>query len=1140
MKNRFAKITSVLAVILMVSAVKAQNIQYTLLSSSYDNVVVRVDYLGYSTAMVDVNGVPMQNLVMDGADPLLVKGNPELLHSTFSLITPENGNPEIQIIDEQYSEVSDFELAPSKGMLYRNVDPETVPYQKNSSYNTPRYILGSAASVGNSYILRDFHGTVINTYPFDYNPVAKTLKIYSSVTFKVIFNGNNTVAAAKKNNVTFDKIYERHFLNYTSMGYRSAPITEEGSILIISPEQFLEAMQPYVEWKTKIGYSVEIVDLSTVGNNHTAIKNYITDYYNSHNLAFVVIVGDKDQFPTPTMHDGKADNYFTEIAGNDYYPDIILGKISAETVSHVETQIERFLTYEKNPTVADHLPVFCGIASSEGGSYADNGERDYEHIGIINDKLLAYTYTSGYALFDGTHGGLDAPGNPSASDVSAAVNAGVGVITYCGHGNWDSWSTTNFSNSDINNLNNNGKLPFIISVACINGDYAALSGYGAQPTCFAETWLRATKNGEPTGAVGFLGSTINQPWAPPMRAQDEMIDILVDTIGSIKKLTYGAMFFNGMIKMLDNYSSENVSRTWILFGDPTLLMRTDVPEVLTVEHQSIAPVGLQDFNFTSAAENAKISVVHDGNIIFTDNITNGETNMQLEQSYTPTDTLFVTATAFNHIPYEGVITFIPGDGAYLICKKVVFKDESDNETEIIRFGETFSITPTFSNIGADNITNAKAYLSTEDEYITITSNVVNIGSVEADTNIIKNNAFEFSVSTAAPDNHNATLKIMMVFDEDTTYYSKTIKIRAASPEIMTVSIDDSENGNGNGRVDFGEQFKILVTVGNKGGAKSAEGELKLSNPTAEFTTSDLTANVDALEPEESTSFEFQLIADSNVVEQTIVYVDLAYATGSFSANKTFRIKIGSVVEDWESAGFSSMEWQNNSARPWIISTQQPYQGNYCAKSGSIYSNGNTVLSISIDCAANDSISFYYKVSSEQNYDFLTFSIDGTKKDEWSGNIGWSRAAYTVDSGSHTFTWKYSKDYYGSAGSDCAWIDDIVFPMVKRQQDEPEDPEDSDSVGIANQELYVVQVYPNPANDYIYIKTADMDLSNATSDIYLSNATYRVRDISGKLLCGGKIVGDKQIVSLSNLTAGVYLLDIVNAKGVIKTQKIIKR
>ena len=137
-------------------------------------------------------------------------------------------------------------------------------------------------------------------------------------------------------------------------------------------------------------------------------------------------------------------------------------------------------------------------------------------------------------------------------------------------------------------------------------------------TCFAEAWLRATKDGEPTGAVTMAGSTINQPWNQPMCAQDAMIDMLVGTDPANQKFTFGGLFFNGIIHMLDVYNDESaldVSRTWLIFGDPTLLVRTAVPEQLEVSHFATLPSGIPSVTFSSLVENARISVTKNGEIL---------------------------------------------------------------------------------------------------------------------------------------------------------------------------------------------------------------------------------------------------------------------------------------------------------------------------------------------------------------------------------------------------------------------------------------------------------------------------------------------------------------------------------------------
>ena len=76
------------------------------------------------------------------------------------------------------------------------------------------------------------------------------------------------------------------------------------------------------------------------------------------------------------------------------------------------------------------------------------------------------------------------------------------------------------------------------------------------------------------------------------------------------------------------------------------------------------------------------------------------------------------------------------------------------------------------------------------------------------------------------------------------------------------------------------------------------------------------------------------------------------------------------------------------------------------------------------------ISFYRKVSSENNYDFLHFYIDGEDYGEWSGSKKWGEERYRVSEGQHTFKWSYIKDHSVNTGSDCAWVDDFNIEPVQ--------------------------------------------------------------------------------------------------------------
>jgi len=134
-------------------------------------------------------------------------------------------------------------------------------------------------------------------------------------------------------------------------------------------------------------------------------------------------------------------------------------------------------------------------------------------------------------------------------------------------------------------------------------------------------------------------------------------------------------------------------------------------------------------------------------------------------------------------------------------------------------------------------------------------------------------------------------------------------------------------------------------------------------------------------------------------------------------------------EGFETGNFSAYGWVNTSGSPWLVQSVDKYSGTYAAQSGDISDNGITDLSISLNVTGNGNISFFQKVSSESGYDYLRFFIDGVQQAQWAGSGAWTQQSYPVTAGAHTFLWRYMKDGSVSSGSDCAWIDHIVFPPV---------------------------------------------------------------------------------------------------------------
>jgi hypothetical protein len=376
---------------------------------------------------------------------------------------------------------------------------------------------------------------------------------------------NSSSKVSVKKNRYFEQIYKNQFINYDNQtNLKSTNVVDEhGRMLIIAYDSFMDEMQPFVDHKNCIGLPTQIVPISSIGSTFDQVYNYIKSIFNTDTtLTFVLLVGDDAQIPTKMLTYGASDASYSVLTNGNNRPDIIVGRFSAETEAQVTTMVNRSIAYEK---MIDQPWFHNGIGIASTMSPGDDGESDWLHLRNIRTSLLGYNYTNISELYDGSQGVPDESGNPTASMVSSAVNSGVSIINYTGHGGSDSWGTTGFNISDVNSLTNDNKLPFIFSTACSVGNFT-------NHFCFAESWLRAknSSTGNPTGAIAFYGASSTQDAYSPMEAQDKFNSLLV----SNSYMSFGALCYNASCRMMDVYGNNGVCSflTWTIFGDPSIVL----------------------------------------------------------------------------------------------------------------------------------------------------------------------------------------------------------------------------------------------------------------------------------------------------------------------------------------------------------------------------------------------------------------------------------------------------------------------------------------------------------------------------------------------------------------------------------------
>jgi hypothetical protein len=110
---------------------------------------------------------------------------------------------------------------------------------------------------------------------------------------------------------------------------------------------------------------------------------------------------------------------------------------------------------------------------------------------------------------------------------------------------------------------------------------------------------------------------------------------------------------------------------------------------------------------------------------------------------------------------------------------------------------------------------------------------------------------------------------------------------------------------------------------------------------------------------------------------------------------------------------------------WIIDSSEFSDGSYSLRADSIGNNQVAGVDWTADFGAGF-FSFDVQLDSEQDYDFLIFSVDGAEQFRVAGDVAWQNKSVQLPAGVHTLSWQYVKDEFVSDGADTAWIDNIQF------------------------------------------------------------------------------------------------------------------
>ena len=1112
-------------------------IQETLVSSSEDEIIVDVKVGGFIYTSVETPNGKQVVISGEGMASMLIKGAPDLPMYPISMIIGDRAEMEVSVVKSNYTDIENIEVAPSKGNFSRQINPADVEYVYGEMYEQDAFYPATQAVLEAPYILRDFRGQNLMVYPYAYNPVTKTLRVYTELRLavkKVSDNGENQKVTRRSNKISLDTetkaSYERRFINFENQSKYDF-LVDEGEMLIICVDEYMDAIQPLVEWKNISGRPTTMVGVSETGTDE-AMKTYVQNYYDQNpNLRYLLLVGEYNNLPPHTMTwEVKSDNYYGMLEGTDYYEEVFVGRLSVISSQDATNQVNKILHYEKNlDETATWLSRAVGVAANEGTGH--NGEADYVHMDYIRDTLMHYTITEmsqHYAFVN----------NPTASNMIADFNIGASVTNYTNHGEPTGWAVANFSNTHVHQLVNDQKLSYIWSVACNNGQFD-------YQECFAEAWMRATNSstGEPTGAVGGMFSWISQPWVPPMYGQDEMVAILAEWRPGYKH-TLGGASMNGNMFILD-MSPEDAGDThnsWLLFGDPSMMVRTKAPESMGVTaNPSTLVIGMSSLTVNADTDFGIATLSKEGEVLASSYIENGSAQLEFE-ALNNVGALQLVVIGYNKVTEIIDIDVIPADGAFLIYDTHDL-NQADGQIDC---AENITLSIDIKNVGNDPTSNVTVTLSSESEYVTISDATATIASIAGNEVVSLNNEFAFSVAPNVPDQEKVEFKITCSDGNET--WESTFKVTANAPVVNFKEFVFA------GSYVPGESQTVMVKFENIGHSKaknvvvkaSANDYITFESDTFEVGTIDpsgigtATFNVTvaaSCPATEAIELNFELTAD-NGIEATgtgtlrnscnIEFIlNDSYGDGWNSSNLTLAFDNGDASQTLDFGdGYNIthvLEVGSGIKVTVTFNVNSNYWTDECSYSiryqdgDEIYnSNGEPNSGVNtefvVNCGSGDSGETFDPVQNlEANVDMNQVTLT------WEG----SAVNYIIERNGIQIAETEETTYVDSELASGAYTY-AVTAVYADGQAMPEMVTVEIGVGIDENEV-MFAIYPNPAKDFININT------NAVK------YDYQLINSLGQVIISGTANGEYQL-NISGINKGVYFLKVV-ADGEARINKL---
>ncbi len=796
-----------------------------ILSQSPSEMILEVNIFGFSKEKLLSGKETFDKIDFENAARLTEAGVPDIPYVSKVLAIKNTGNPVAKVIETGRTvKLKNYNLPPVRESWIEGMDEPEYSKSKNV-YGNDSFFPTTDAKFDKPAIFRDFRIARLSVFPFKYNPVTKQLEVITSLKIKITYDSKESIN--EKNDLrniaispTFDRLYRSVIFNYDEALALSGKTVKGGKdlMLCIMQDVFYDSFQRYAEWKRKTGIDVHVTKFSEIGataNTPEVVKEYIRSAYETWETppTHVLIVGDEGIAPVKYVSYDFTflnEDYFVELEGDDFIPEMLIGRFTNQGDYRMRVMIDKFIKYEQLHAGDD--PEWFTRAAVCSNNYYDSQVKTKRFTARVLREDGGFTQVDTLMSKTGCPYDLE--------DVKNAINAGISFLNYRGEGWNDGWHANcyTFTPSDVASLHNEMKLPFVTSIGCGVAMFDAEDG-----NCFGETWVQLGAFDYQRGAVAFVGPTSNTHTTYNNR---------------IDKGIYVGMFREGMEQPAEallrgKFYMYNVFgpthwveyhfRIYTTLGDPSVHIWKGTPVEISLDKPDELVVGFNQIRF-KVSDGRRIPVSDAQVILYNDNLyktvytdENGYAffNVTMEEP----GKVYVTVRGSDVAFYEDSLRVSYANESVGIYGEP-YIDDSDggNADGLVEPNENFELYCKLKNWGTETAENVTAELIVPDsiDFVGIANeDPVSFGNIDAgDTT----SSQKFSVFTLPNAVIDSTVQLVLKINssENSWNYIYKLKISGCKLRYGNYVVDDSGATHENYKLDPGETAKVYFEIVNLG------------------------------------------------------------------------------------------------------------------------------------------------------------------------------------------------------------------------------------------------------------------------------------------------------------------------------------